>query len=104
MEQKVPEIRAAFRATEDGATGAQSRDYDFDKVLGEGAEKIWAKYADRQVAKHDLLAANPGKTGYDIGKTPNGYAIIPEKNKQAVDKTRKAVEHIKSTVKPSVSE
>ena len=93
VEKLVPEnISVSFTGNTDGSllpqnTGVSSTDYNADRIIGEGAAKLWKQISDRNAMKHQILAENPGVAGEDLSRLPdeNGelsYRVMkPEERK-----------------------
>jgi len=83
----------AFSHAPDGAgpqnTGVSGLDLEVDRVIGREAEQQWAKVAARQDRKHQVLAANPGATGFDLSRTPDGdYRVMQPDERKAAETAR----------------
>ena len=59
-------------------SGIESFDMDFDRVIGEDAQKKWEAIYQRRRDKWDIIHSNPGTDGFDLMKLPDGsYESIP---------------------------
>ena len=59
-------------------SGIESFDLDYDRVIGEDAQKKWDMIYKRNKEKWNLVHSNPGSTGFDIMKLPDGtYESLP---------------------------
>lgn len=88
----VPEF--AFSHTPDGVgpqnTGVSGVDLEVDRVIGRDAERQWAAVAARQDRKQQVLAANPGASGFDLSRTPdNDYRVMDPEERQAAETARR---------------
>lgn len=82
-------------------TGVSSVDYDDDRAVAAASRVAWEGIAQRYQKKVGVLADNPGKTGYDLGITPDReYYVIPKERRDTTEKTREFVEQVKQKVKP----
>jgi hypothetical protein len=64
------------------ATGAESLDLDFDRVIGEDSRQKWEVIGERRRTKVDLLHKNQGSNGADLMRLPDGtYEYKPEASK-----------------------
>lgn len=84
----------AFSHTPEGPTpqntGVSGVDLEVDRVIGRDAEKQWAAVAARQDRKQQVLAANPGATGFDLSRTPdNDYRVMEPEERQAAETARR---------------
>jgi hypothetical protein len=60
-------------------SGIESFDMDYDRVIGEDAQKKWDLIYKRNRDKWDIVNSNPGSTGLDIMKLPDGtYESLPD--------------------------
>lgn len=58
-------------------TGVQGVDMDYDRIIGQSAEKGWKVQATRKKAKMDVLKDNPQAVGTDLSRTPDGdYRVL----------------------------
>lgn len=81
-------------------TGVASVDYDDDRAVAAASKKAWESIAGRYQKKVNVLADNPGKTGYDLGISPDReYYVMPDTRKKVSEDTRKFVEEIKVKAK-----
>jgi hypothetical protein len=82
-------------------TGVSSVDYDDDRAVAAASRVAWEGIAKRYQKKIGVLADNPGKTGYDLGLTPDReYYVLPKERRDTTEKTREFVEQVKQKVKP----
>lgn len=66
-----------------------SDDYNFDKVIGRDAAKRWEGFAQRQDRKREVLRNNPGSTGYDLSRKPDGsYRVMGQQERVASEAGR----------------
>ncbi len=71
-------------------TGLASLDEHIDRVIGQSAAQGRMVHSQRVEVKRELLRDNPGATGYDITKLPDGsFDIMSEKDRKAHDKAKK---------------
>lgn len=72
-------------------TGIQGLDAHIDRTIGQSAKQGW-DVAERRVAdKKQVLAANPGATGYDLSKQPDGSYRVLEPEERAVHERSQAI-------------
>ncbi len=83
-------VQTTFNPNGDGTikpqnTGVSSYDANVDRVIGDHSRGSWEQVSKRHTRKREVLRNNPGKTGWDIGRTAdNDYRLIyPEERKAA---------------------
>jgi len=70
-------------------TGIQGLDAHIDRTIGQSAKQGW-DVAERRVAdKKQVLAANPGATGQDLSKQPDGsYRVLAPEERGVHDRSQ----------------
>lgn len=67
-----------------------SIDTDYDRVIAQSAKQGWAKVRQRYEHKKELLRLNPGSTGDDITRTPEGeWKIRPSQETKVIKSVQK---------------
>ena len=67
-----------------------SFDHNADRVIGLDAEKKWRVIGERQAVKRKVIADNPGSTGHDLSRTPDGeYKVMKPTERRVVETARK---------------
>lgn len=70
-------------------TGVHSIDYNFDRVIGMDSEQKWRTIADRQKHKVGVIKDNPGSSGFDLSRTPDGdYRVMGSEERKKVEQGR----------------
>ena len=79
-----PNLTVGFQATVSTPmrvqdSGIESFDMDYDRVVGEDAQKKWDLIYKRNKDKWNIIHSSPNSTGLDIMKLPDGtYESLPE--------------------------
>jgi len=91
----VPDsVQTTFNPKGDGTiqpqnTGVSSYDANVDRVIGEHARGSWDAIAQRHTRKREVLRNNPGKTGWDLGRTLDGdYQPMKTEERGAAEMAR----------------
>ena len=70
-------------------TGVHSIDYSFDQVIGRDAEEKHRLVEARQAYKRKVIKDNPGSTGHDLSRTPDGdYRVMKPQERQLSEQGR----------------
>lgn len=82
-------------------TGLSSLDGNYDRVIGTDAKQKWGTVRERQNDKRRFLASNPGATGHDLSKLPDGtYRVMAPEERAAAEKGR----HIRADIFSEISD
>jgi hypothetical protein len=66
-----------------------SDDWDYDKVIGRDAEQKWKLIEERTAHKRKVLRDNPGSSGDDLQRTPDGdYRVMKQEQRTAIEEAR----------------
>jgi putative FmdB family regulatory protein len=91
----VPDsVQTTFNPKGDGTirpqnTGVSSYDANVDRVIGEHSRGSWDSISKRHTRKREVLRENPGKTGWDLGRTLDGdYQLIGADERNAAETAR----------------
>lgn len=70
-------------------TGVHAIDYSFDQVIGRDAEEKRKVVEARQAHKRKVIQDNPGATGHDLSRTPDGeYRVMKPQERQMSERGR----------------
>jgi len=93
--RSVPDsVQTTFNPKGDGTvrpqnTGVSSYDANVDRVIGEHSRGSWDAISKRHTRKREVLRNNPGKTGWDLGRTLDGdYQLMKAKERAAAETAR----------------
>jgi len=58
-----------------------------DRVIGRDAEQRWKTIESRQARKRQIIRDNPGVSGWDLSRTPDGqdYRVMKPEERRAAD-------------------
>jgi putative FmdB family regulatory protein len=68
-----------------------SDDWNYDKVIGRDAARRWEGFAQRQDRKRQVLRDNPGTTGYDLSRNPDGSYRVMRPDERAASEAGRSV-------------
>lgn len=70
-------------------TGIQGLDAHIDRVIGQSAKQGWDAAEARVQDKRQVLADNPGVTGHDLSKNPDGsYRVLSSEERAAHERSQ----------------
>ena len=70
-------------------TGASSVDHNFDRIIGAGSRKLWGRIVKRHAHKRKVIRENPGISGFDLSRTPDGdYRVMKPDERRAAETGR----------------
>lgn len=97
-EQAAPlvpsQVQGHFNKTVSGPvpqnTGIHDLDTHIDRVIGQSAKQGWDVAEARVRDKHGVLADNPGATGHDLSRNPDGtYRVLSAEERAAHERSQK---------------
>lgn len=68
-----------------------SMDWNADRTIGMDADKKWKLIQQRQSYKQRVLQNNPGATGHDLSRTPDGEYKIMKPSERKIVETGRAI-------------
>lgn len=68
-----------------------SDDWNYDKVIGRDAARRWEHIGQRIERKRDVLRHNPGATGDDLSRNPDGSYRVMKPEERAAAETGRAI-------------
>jgi len=78
------------RGTAPSNTGT-SDDWNYDKTIGRDAAKRWEHIGQRMDRKRRVIADNPGSTGYDLSRNPDGSYRVMQPAERAASEAGRAI-------------
>lgn len=72
-------------------TGIQGLDAHIDRVIGQSAKQGWDAAEARVKDKRQVLASNPGATGHDLSKQPDGSYRVLTPDERGVHERSQAI-------------
>jgi hypothetical protein len=88
-------VNSAFNQTVTGPvpqnTGISQLDAHIDRVIGESAKQGWEVQNQRLVDKREVIKNNPGVTGYDLSKNPDGSYKVLKPEERGVHERANAI-------------
>src|SRR3989344_4528759 len=72
-------------------TGIQGLDAHIDRVIGQSAKQGWDVAEARVKDKQQVLVSNPGVTGHDLSKQPDGSYRVLTPEERAIHERSQAI-------------
>jgi len=68
-----------------------SDDWNYDKTIGRDAAKRWEHIGQRMDRKRQVIAENPGSSGYDLSRNPDGSYRVMQPAERAASEAGRAI-------------
>lgn len=68
-----------------------SDDWNYDKAIGRDAARRWGHIGQRMDRKRQVIADNPGSTGYDLSRNPDGSYRVMKPEERAKSEAGRAL-------------
>jgi hypothetical protein len=68
-----------------------SDDWNYDKAIGRDAARRWEHIGQRIDRKRQVIADNPGSTGYDLSRNPDGSYRVMQPAERAQSEAGRAL-------------
>lgn len=78
------------RGTAPPNTGT-SDDWNYDKAIGRDAAQRWEHIGQRMGRKRKVISDNPGSTGYDLSRNPDGSYRVMQPAERAASEAGRAI-------------